>query len=172
MFIKVLLINGGWLNKGWSLTSTYLAAGLMSSLGTMSMRKSNWSYLVMAMAMSFLCRVLLLLSSVCTQARMVNSWMNISHALPGQLIIDNNRLNGWRLQMMQYANKHTQNTPTWYLESFFSFFKAYFMSLAWINIVKRKLNFCGIVFLVQVRSNEEWEGSKIGCWTSWSVWKV
>ena len=36
-------------------TLTCLLVGLMSSLGTISMRKSNWSNFVMAMAMSFLC---------------------------------------------------------------------------------------------------------------------
>lgn len=35
---------------------TWRLGGLSSSLGTMSIRKSNWSNLVMAMAMSFLCK--------------------------------------------------------------------------------------------------------------------
>uniref|UniRef100_A0A182QLL1 Uncharacterized protein n=1 Tax=Anopheles farauti TaxID=69004 RepID=A0A182QLL1_9DIPT len=53
---------------------------LISSRGTMSMRKSNWSYLVIAIAMSLRCSVRRLLCSVCCQARSVSSWMKISIA--------------------------------------------------------------------------------------------
>jgi hypothetical protein len=83
--------------------------GLISSLGTMSIKKSNWSYLDMANAPSFRfektktnkCRrfssdnpttydkhtwsVRLLFSSVCTHARNVNSCMNSSAALANMI---------------------------------------------------------------------------------------
>jgi hypothetical protein len=52
----------------------------VSSRGTISIRKSKVSFLLMAMEMSLRCKVRLLLSSVLVQARRVNSRMNISHA--------------------------------------------------------------------------------------------
>lgn len=67
-------------DKEKGLTPSFLEP-FMSSRGTMSMRKSKTSVLVIAMAMSFLCRVLLLFSSVWVQALIVSSKMNISQAL-------------------------------------------------------------------------------------------
>lgn len=68
------------LDAGLEAGSSRAFWGFSSSLGTMSMRKSNWSYLEMAIAMSFLCRVRLLLSSVWIQALKVNSVMKSSAA--------------------------------------------------------------------------------------------
>ena len=61
--------------------TTSFSPAITQFRGTMSIRKSNISYLLMAIAMSFLCSVLRLFSSVCTQARMVSSLMKISAAL-------------------------------------------------------------------------------------------
>ena len=57
-----------------------VAANVDSSLGTISTKKSNMSVFVIALAMSFLCNVLLLFSSECIQLLSVNSKINISHA--------------------------------------------------------------------------------------------
>lgn len=51
-----------------------------SSLGTISIRKSNVSHFDIASATSFFCKVLLLFSSVCIQALKVSSWIKSSAA--------------------------------------------------------------------------------------------
>lgn len=54
----------GMFDAGLEGVSSLAFWGFNSSLGTISMRKSNWSYLEIAIAISFLCSVRLLLSSV------------------------------------------------------------------------------------------------------------
>lgn len=56
-----------------------------SSLGTMSIKKSNMSDLLSADAISERCRVRLLFSSACIQARIVNSVMKMSHPLANNI---------------------------------------------------------------------------------------
>ena len=53
---------------------------LISSRGTISIKKSKVSFFPIAMATSFLCKVRRLLSSVWIQARKVNSRIKISQA--------------------------------------------------------------------------------------------
>jgi hypothetical protein len=59
--------------------------GLKSSLGTISIRKSNMSDLEIATEMSDFCRVRLLFSSVLIQARKVNSKTKTSHAFANRI---------------------------------------------------------------------------------------